>query len=215
MKGARRYFMKNIIKSNDHDYFNGPLCEPFDNSVLEKYHFRELIKYCEDNNLSFEELSDEELKKFEKSDLPYETYLLHKMGYPLHGFNPSNRIFLFIRRNDITAEKVKTITYEELASIRAVGYTIIKEFVDVLNAAKVEHSIILPLSREEKKKIKENEKQVLIQTLMELLLSTSNIDVINNSIDKLIFEDYKSYIETLTTKKIEDKIKKIQSKLNK
>ena len=178
-----------------------------------------LISYRFMTKEILEELANEFGSKgydnLEISDLPYEQYLLHKMGYPSNGFTTSNRIFMFIRRNDITAEKVKTITYEELASIQAVGYTIIKEFVDTLNAANVEHSIILPLSREEKKQIKENEKQGLIQTLIELTLSASNIDVINNPIDKLIFEDYKTYIETLTSKKIEDKIRKIQSKLNK
>lgn len=171
------------------------------------------------NKEIIEELSREFSSKgydnLEISDLSYEQYLLNKMGYPSHGFNPSNRIFMFIRRNNLIAEKLKTITYEDLASIRAVGYTIIKEFVDVLNAANIEHSIILPLSKEEKKQIKENEKQELIKILLELILSASNIDILDNPIDKIMFDDYKSYIETLTPKKIEDKIKKIQSKLNK
>lgn len=58
--------MKDIINLNEPDYFNGPLCAPMDESILKKYYIRGLIKYCEEKNVSFEELTPEELKQFEK-----------------------------------------------------------------------------------------------------------------------------------------------------
>lgn len=64
MKGALKYYMKNILKNEfPLDDVGGVLTEPLEEYT--PYNLREMIKYCEEKNIKPENLSNEDLKQFE------------------------------------------------------------------------------------------------------------------------------------------------------
>ena len=180
------------------------------------YFYLEGYKYVDDEVIKeiAEELKSKGYHNIEIINLSYGDYLLMQLGYPIDVFKVARKCDLIIRRNDLTFEKIKTSSYEELLAFEGMGDTKIRELVRGLEAANVEHSIILPPSAEEIKLARQKAKEEASNALLELIITYSNLDI-KNPIDKQIYNDYKSYINSLTLKKIEAKLERFKSKISK
>lgn len=173
-------------------------------------------KYIDDDVIKeiAEELSSKGYNNIEIVNMSYGDYQLLQLGYPVDIFKVARKCDLIIRRNDLTFEKLKTSSYEELLAFEGMGDTKIRELVRGLEAANVEHSIILPPSLEEIKQAKVAAKEQVVNELLDLILTHSNLDI-KNPIDKIIYNDYKSHINSLTLKKVEEKLERFKSKISK
>lgn len=180
------------------------------------YFYLEGYKYVDDEVIKeiAEELKSKGYHNIEIINLSYGDYLLMQLGYPIDVFKVARKCDMIIRRNDLTFEKLKTSSYEELLAFEGMGDTKIRELVRGLEAANIEHTIVLPPSTEENRLAKQKAKEEASNALLELILTYSNLDI-KNPIDKQIYNDYKSYINSLTLKKIEDKLERFKSKISK
>ena len=194
------YFLKfNRKKLFEADYFSFKWYKDIDDEVIEEI---------------AEELKSKGHHNIEILDMSYGDYQLMKLGYPVDIFKVARKCDLIIRRNDLTFEKLKTSSYEELLAFEGMGDTKIRELVRGLEAANIEHTIILPPSADENRLAKKKAKEETSNELLELILTYSNLDI-KHPIDKQIYNDYKSYINSLTPKKIEDKLERYKSKISK
>ncbi len=173
-------------------------------------------KYIDDDVIKeiAEELHSKGYNNIEIVNMSYGDYQLMQLGYPVDVFKVARKCDLIIRRNDLTFEKLKTSSYEELLAFEGMGDTKIRELVRGLEAANIEHTIVLPPSTEENRLAKQKAKEEASNALLELIITYSNLDI-KNPIDKQIYNDYKSYINSLTLKKIEEKLERFKSKISK
>ena len=123
-------------------------------------------------------------------------------------FDFSSRVLWVLARNNINKERLITMSYDELKAIPTMGAEKISEIKRELEM-KGFYNIVVPNLSSESKEVRQQHKDLLIDELMNYLLTNSSLNVEENKVDAFILVELKQRFTDLTIKGLELKSKKI------
>lgn len=123
-------------------------------------------------------------------------------------FDFSSRVLWVLARNNINKERLITMSYDELKAIPTMGSEKISEIKRELEM-KGFYNIVVPNLSSESKEVRQQHKDLLIDEIMNYLLTNSSLNVEENKVDAFILVELKQRFTDLTIKGLELKTKKI------
>ena len=123
-------------------------------------------------------------------------------------FDFSSRVLWVLARNNINKERLTAMSYDELKAIPTMGAEKISEIKRELEL-KGFNNIVVPNLSSESKDVRQQHKDLLLDEIINYLLTNSSLNIEDNKMDAFIIEELKQHFSDLNTKGLELKMKKI------
>lgn len=138
---------------------------------------------------------------------PKEIY--HNLGYK-DEFKFPELLYNFVVNNGIPFERLTTMTYDELAKYKGLGYSGCEKIKTALNNLGF-YNIIMGKTLEQIKMDLKQQKKELAEKYINLVLSNSNLDSKNNKSDRLILNEFKKNVRKLPQTCLEKRMAKFNT----